>query len=107
MNVKMRQLVEKEIVTAVVKQALAAGFALSVNNGGDEMEIEDVMDESAVLAAMFATDEDLLYFSKEGKDLGWVLFVYGNGGWDVISDYTLSVEPHLTEAEKVSEKYAA
>ncbi len=25
--------------------------------------------------------------------IGWVRFIYGNDGWDVISDYTTNLEP--------------
>jgi hypothetical protein len=33
--------------------------------------------------------------------------VYGNDGYDVISDYTVNLEDHLTEAHKLSEESEA
>jgi hypothetical protein len=107
MSVKMRQLVEREIATAVVDSLLAAGFALSVENGDDEIFASG--DAATILAAMFLTDDERLYAEKGGKDFGWVYFVYGNDGWDVINDYTVNLEPFIgegTAVDKVVEKYS-
>jgi len=107
MGVKMRQLVEREIATAVVNSLLAAGFAISVANGEDE--IFSMGNADAVLKAMFLTDDEHLYAEKDGKAFGWVHLVYGNDGWDVMSDYTVNLEPFIgtgTEVDKVIEKYA-
>jgi len=37
---------------------------------------------------MFTTDDDCLIVVKDGKPFGWIQFIYGNDGYDVISDYT-------------------
>jgi len=49
-----------------------------------------------VKRALFTTDEDYLYVYEAGRSLNekdtrpddWVRLVYGNDGWDVISDYS-------------------
>lgn len=108
MSVKMRQKVEREICTAVVDALLAAAFKLGVDNGGDDFEISDCSDRAKVLETMFATDEERLYAAKEGIR-GWVYFVYGNDGWDVISDYTVNLEPYIgegTPVQKIVDEYA-
>ena len=40
--------------------------------------------------------------------LGWVWFVYGNDGYDVISDYTANekIEALMVNVNKLADKYA-
>lgn len=101
----MRQTVERKIARKLIKDALVAGYSLGVNNGGDEDEIGSSTDAKAVLNAMFATDQDHLIFYRDNKRIGWALFVYGNDGWDVISDYTTNLEAVMAGAQKISEQY--
>ena len=107
MSVKMRQIVEREITTAVVDALLAAGFSLSIDNG-DEITAHSKSRKN-ILNSMYLTDEEHLYAVKEGKTTAWVYFVYGNDGWDVISDYTVNLESLIgdgTDVQKVIDKYA-
>lgn len=112
MSVKMRQEVERKIATAAVNSLLVAGFAISVDNGdndGQEYQLASSTDEPAILGAMFLCDEDRLIVEKDGIPLGWAYFVYGNDGWDVLSDYTVNLESYIgegSEAYKISEHYA-
>jgi len=107
MSVKMRQKVERKIASALIQEALDAGYHISVNNGGDEDEIQPSHDKNEILNAMFATDEEhLCFFDKKGKPKGWVWFVYGNDGYNVISDYTVNLEHVMTEANKIREHYS-
>jgi hypothetical protein len=112
MSAKMRQEVERKIATAVVETLLAAGFGLSVDNGDNgerEFEIKNSKSAKAVLKAMFQTDDEKLYTTKDGRLDGYVYFVYGNCGWDVISDYTLNLEKYVGEdslAGKISDHYS-
>jgi hypothetical protein len=104
-----RRGIERRIVESVVDAALAAGYRLNVDNGGDVRELlAPSADRAAVLAVMFATgDEHLLVFRKTGKMLGWVHLVYGNSGHDVVADHTAGVEPLLAEAGRIADRYAA
>ena len=105
MSATMRRIVEREIAAALIADGLAAGYAIAVNNGGDEDELPPSTDAEAILAAMFATDDEHLHFYKDGKRAGWVWFVYGNDGWDVISDYSTRLEHVMAGAQKVSARY--
>jgi hypothetical protein len=55
------------------------------------------------------TDDDRLFVYKvdgpKGRRdwFGWVFFVYGNDGYDVISDYTTNLESSLTATNKLAE----
>lgn len=119
MSVKMRQLVEREIVGQFVKDALAAGYrlAVSLDRGYDidEMLIGST-DEAKIMEEAFAGDECHIFVQPgSGKTItddgrivseGWVFCVMGNDGWDVISDYTTNLEELLTGANKISDKYS-
>ena len=108
MNVQNRQRVEKEIATAIINAAIAKGYTFKVDNGGDDDEVISTTTLDETLKAMFATDEEHLYIvGPNGKNIGWVFFVYGNDGWDVVNDYTTNLDALgiMTEAETISDKY--
>lgn len=109
MSVKLRQRLERTIARRVVLDALAAGYTLSVNNGGDEDEIPPQSKARPVLSAMFATDCEHLKMWKTGAAgtvcVGWVFFVYGNDGWDVVNDYTTNLDPIMAGADRLAELY--
>lgn len=94
--------VEADIVTRTVDALLAAGYALNVENGGEGRELVRYTTERAtVLRVLMDTDEDFLLAVPAGETpKGWggtayVQFVYGNEGWEVICDYTTSLESAL------------
>lgn len=103
MNIKLRQQIERQIATAFVDEALKQGYSLTVNNGGDTDEIKPTTDQRTILEAMFATDDEHLIVIKDGKRIGWVRFVYGNSGWDVISDYTTNLEHLMGPVNKLAD----
>lgn len=87
-----RQEIERQIVKRAIKTLLDAGYSLGVNDG-EETVIEHSTDGEAVFKEMFATDEDylLVYNDAQHKHFAYVWFIYGNSGWDVISDYTTNI----------------
>jgi len=105
MSVKMRQEVERKIATALVIEALNAGYEITVDYGDGESD--KFSDQTSVLAAMFQGDQDHLYMYNptNNKFVGLVYFVYGSDGWDVISDYTVNMEPIMGPANKISKHY--
>ena len=80
--------IEKKIAKKFVEDTLAKGFSISVNDG-EETTVKRSTNRDEILGAMRTTDEDILLI-HQGSDshLGFVYFVYGNDGTDVISDYT-------------------
>lgn len=106
MSVKMRQEIERKIAIALIESALKAGFAITVNDGEEDV-LKDSISKHAVLKSMFTTDDDTLYLRKPGATkYSWVKFVYGNDGYDVISDYTIDLEPIMSAADEISEQYS-
>jgi hypothetical protein len=107
-SVKMRQKVEREIVTKVIECLLAAGFLIQVNDGEEDVT-DRIKDSEAILAAMFSTDEDLLFVSipdNDGVASRWIHFIYGNDGYDVIHDYTVNLEAVIKPAVELAESYS-
>jgi hypothetical protein len=109
MSVRMRQEIERKIAIALINAAIKAGYKISVNNGGEDNEIEPTTDAAKVLKAMFATDDEyLLFFKGSAKQhFAWAWFVYGNDGYDVISDYTTNIEHLMPEPNLIADYYDA
>lgn len=102
--VKIRTNVERTIVDMTVDVLLKTGkYTLGVLEGDEEVTIKKSTDAVAIKAALMLTDGDYLFVydasrPKEEEDErpdSWVRFVYGNDGWDVISDYHTALEEDL------------
>lgn len=117
MTNEQRQKIEREIVGKIIDVAHSRGYAISINNGGDDNEISKSRDKDSILENMFGTDEETMFFhvwiatTGEIKDDTefWVEFVYGNDGYDVIHNYVVNedskavlpdVEKFIQELEK-------
>jgi len=79
---------EKRLATAVVDAILKRGFRVSVYDGeGWAVRRSNYLDH--ILKELFATDEDYIHIRTEtNAKVGWFHLVYGNSGWDLISDYS-------------------
>lgn len=109
--VRVRALVEREILRRTIAALLAAGYHLQINDG-EEDQTPLTTDAALLLKESCATDEDILYVFKPGEadkfnGEGFVHFIYGNTGWDVISDYSVNLatplEPVFEYADEMSE----
>jgi len=87
--------VEQEIVTKVVDAMLQAGYPLQTDIQNDPRPAVPTSDRAEILAEMMAVDDEFLGVYQEGDRIGWVRFVYGNDGWDVVSDYSTNLESIL------------
>jgi hypothetical protein len=101
----MRREVETKIASALIDDGIAAGYTISVYDG-EETVLTHSTDKEAILSAMFSTDEDILIFAKHNKRVGYVNFVYGNSGWDVIADYSVKLEHLMANADRISDEYS-
>lgn len=87
--------IEADILARTVRALIADGYLVSLNDG-DETTVTDSSNAEELIAAAFTTDEDRLYARKpDGGRQSWIWFVYGNSGYDVISDYTTDLEEVL------------
>jgi hypothetical protein len=96
---------EQDIVRNAIHELLDHGFTLSVDNGGDDYEINRSRDAVAIFNEMMNTDEDRLLARENDIIKGWVHFIYGNDGYDVICDMTVSLEPYLPDTVALAETY--
>lgn len=94
-----RLAVEQDIVTKVVDAMLEAGYSLQTDLRNEPRPAQPTRDRNAILSEMMAVDDEFLgVFDDNPEDrrpIGWVRFVYGNGGYDVVSDYTINLEKLL------------
>jgi len=111
MNVKQRQNIERRIVRQILKDALAAGYRVSVHDGEDWVVSKSTHGPS-IFAAMFSVDEETLVFrDASNATVGQVWLVYGNDGYDVVCDYTANEKTEtllagaLALAGKLEEQY--
>jgi hypothetical protein len=101
-KVKQRQAIEVKIVKAVVTEALRLGYALRVDDGE---EFHPISKKAKTLYdQLLETDMDKLYVYRNDTYVGWILFVYGNDGYDVISDHVANkqIEEILAKANKLA-----
>lgn len=108
MSIEKRRRIERRIAREAVKGLLAEGYAVSVFDGEDVV-LANSVDAAAINGAMFGTDSDRLHVKRGGTDkpeTGWVLFIYGNDGWDVIADNTVNIESALKGATELANKIA-
>ncbi len=105
MSVKLRQELERKIAKAAIKGILASGYTITVNNVEEDTLLHSTK-PAEILKAMFTTDEEwLIVGMKDKAPIGWVRFIYGNDGWDVINDYTTNLEETLKGANTLAAKY--
>jgi len=102
---------EQRIVRKTVTALLAAGYRLATDQGThDEAERRPetpTADRDTILAEMMETDDEFLlcYLGDETRPR-WVRFVYGSDGYDVINDYTTSLETVLAPIHAYCDSYA-
>jgi len=98
-GIRARIAIERKIVTALIDRALAEGYELAVDDGDERHPW--TRDRAEVLDEIMNTDEDYLYMRKDGA-CGWVFLVYGNEGYDVIANNTMSLEGLLAPVEALA-----
>lgn len=115
-SIRRRQHTEETIVLAVAQVLLDAGFLLGVNDG-EEVTVKWSRDIKAIQKALFTTDEDYLFVyvdadqddplnvERDERPDYWVRCVYGNDGWDVISDYSSAadLDPYIGDGTAIAE----
>lgn len=92
---RVRQSVERLVIEHLVKNLIANGLYVSLSyDGGETFEVTKTRNANDIMKHIMACDEEHLFvYDDEGTHLlGWIFLVYGNGGWDVISDYSTRLE---------------
>jgi hypothetical protein len=100
--------VERIIATTLVEELLSHRFTITVNDGRGDVYTGP--DKVAILGAMFSTDEVILFCrvaTPKGKtEKGWVKLIYGNSGWDVITDSSEHMSMYMRKTEMLADHFA-
>lgn len=94
--------IERKIFAATCDALLDAGYYLGLNDGEETVVTACASVPDLVAASMSSADGKRQY-------IGWVRFIYGNGngGFDVISDYTINLESAIGPTMKWIDKIEA
>jgi hypothetical protein len=83
---------ERKVCKALVKAGLARGHSASVCDG-EEWTVKLSKHQRTIMLALASTDGDTLRFrDSAGNKVADFFLVYGNDGYDVICDYSLTPE---------------
>ena len=97
-----KQEMELAILTAVVEDLLAEGLELRVDDGDGEKVLYDGV--AATIDALTAVDASDLFVFMRGQCIGFVSFIFGNDGYDVVADNSVWLEPYLARATQLSDE---
>lgn len=104
---------EAEIATRTVDALLAAGYLVWVDMKGDDgaRPEQPTSNRVAILSEMMQVDDEFIgvyrvYDKADERPDGWVRFIYGNDGCDVISDYTTNLESVLAPINAYADSLA-
>ena len=89
-SVKVRMAVEVRIVAATIRGILATRNYTLYGIDLDEGIEKTPLFEDAMKLAFDLDDARMFFRNKVTKELSWVYFVFGNSGYDVINDWTMS-----------------
>jgi hypothetical protein len=104
--VATRQEIERKVIRRAVQAFIAAGYTVSHYDGA-RTTVKRSRKVAEVMAELHATDvEQLRMHDAEGKPVGSVVLVYGNDGYDVLSDYSPSLEAVLAPVNAYAETLA-
>lgn len=102
-DITVRMLVERAVIRRAVTDLLAAGYLVAVHDG--EALLDPRREVGAVMADIMSVDEESLcvYRSLPGKPFASIYLVHGNDGWDVMADYSISLEGVLSGANTLAD----
>jgi hypothetical protein len=101
--------IERAIIERLVSDALFFGYSVS-HSDGEALTVSRSRDTAPIMTQLHACDEEgLLFYDEEGGRVGAVSLVYGNGGYDVIADYTVNerMTALVAGAERLADAEAA
>jgi len=98
--------VERDIIRATIIEAIGQGWTLhSVSHGGGTLTTQN---SRLAVDAACECDEAHVFFTRPGDEKrAWFFVVLGNSGWDVIADYTLSLDSVITANDDLVARYEA
>jgi hypothetical protein len=105
-SVRSRARLELQIVNKLIACAQTAGYKLEVDDGENDDRACRWwnLGPAHFKSALFNLDMvRVVVRDQEGCSKGWALLVFGNSGWDLISDYTTRLEEFLKPANDLAD----
>lgn len=113
-SLHQRILMERAVIRCAVAALIQHGFYVKLYDCDDHQALSDeASSEDSIFKIMdellSCDDEYLRVYRKEGdksRFFGWIHFVYGNDGYDVISDNTVNLEEFIKPASDLADQLA-
>ncbi len=105
-GVRVRALVEMAIVKRLLIDLHAAGLSISIDDG-EEVRTYPEFDLDLMVDDAMAVDECHIITERQGKASGVVFLVFGNSGFDVVCDYSTSLNEVLQPANDYADALSA
>jgi hypothetical protein len=104
---------ERRVVRKTIQTLLGAGCDLMIDYQGEEPDFPVTGSNERFIDEMFACDEATLRVvwrrkvSSTGTHIhtGYIRFIYGSAGWDVIQDYSTNLKTPLKPVLEFCRKY--
>jgi hypothetical protein len=103
-GVRGRALIELQVVDALIRAAQEAEYRLEIADL--EEDYPDMVTPNDFKLAVFNLDDAMInVYNSPGAEepFGWVRLVFGNDGWDLVSDYSVNLEAFLAPVQVVAD----
>lgn len=102
-EVRYRVLLEMAVVRHMLTALIDQGFAITVDDGGDDPAIHNSTNVDDTMSEVLAVDTCVVLPYRNGKRQGRIELVLGNDGYDVINDHSVSLEAALESTNRLAE----
>lgn len=99
-GVRPRARMELKIVNLLLELCKKEGYTVKIS----EYENDGGRTPKDLKGAIFNLDEARLFLSKNGEGHGWVYLVFGNDGFDLVSDYTVNLDGFLKPVMELADR---
>lgn len=104
-EVKQRILMERAVIRKACDDLIAAGYWLRLDDGQGWITPSWTQQSDEIMADLLTCDVELLRVTLSPPFInGSLTLIYGNDGWDVMADYSASLEPHLAGANALADQ---
>lgn len=83
---------ETQVLTTLIDGLIEEGYRITVSYGEGDYGARHSDNRDEILASMWACDQEWLHVYKDRKGIGQVFLIYGECGYDVICDNSVSLE---------------
>ncbi len=105
MDTETRIQIETVIVRNAMDSLIEQGYSVATYVDSDMSELSSpTRSTDEIMDLLMESDEDTVIVSMGRSRIGTLQFVYGNDGWDVLSDYSTALEDTLQRTGSLAER---